>query len=272
MTERGELPERRKDPGETPLAGIVLAAGKGTRMQSDRAKVLHRIAGVPMLRYPVRVLKHLGADPVVVVVGHQAGEVEEALGDVPGIVFVRQERQLGTAHAVRQAAPLLGEFPGPVLVLSGDVPLVRTDDLERLIRFHRAGSGRLTVVSTELPDPRGYGRIIRGPEGVVTAIVEDLDTDDRTRMIREINAGIYLADGKFLFALADRVRENTRKREYYLTDIISLAAEQGEAVRAFFLEDFRSVLGVNTRPELEQAEKILRERAGAQETSPAAPG
>lgn len=272
MIERGELHEAKRDRGEAPLAGIVLAAGKGTRMHSDRAKVLHRIAGVPMVRYPVVVLKHLGADPVVVVVGHQAREVEEALGDVPGIVFVRQEQPLGTAHAVRQAVPVLGEFPGPVLVLSGDVPLVRTGDLERLIRFHRAGASRLTVVSTELPDPRGYGRIVRGPEGIVTAIVEELDTDERTRTIKEINAGIYLADGTFLFALADQVRENTRKREYYLTDVISLAAERGEAARAFFLEDFRSVLGVNTRPELEQAERILRDRTGAEEISPVGPG
>lgn len=237
-------------------AGIILAAGKGTRMKSSRAKVLHQLGGVPMVRYPIQALGDLGVRPIVMVVGHQAEAVKASLAGFPGLEFVRQFPQLGTAHAVGKARAILKDFPGQIVILSGDVPLIQAAFLKRFLNFHLRRRAGLSVLTTQVPDPRGYGRIIRDRQGLIARIVETLDADAAAREIREINAGIYAADPGFLFSLLKAVKKNPKKGEYYLTDIIRLAAERGRPAGAFSAEDYRSVLGINTREELGEAEKI----------------
>jgi len=252
----GKTTPSRGNSSRGQWAGIVLAAGKGTRMKSPRAKVLHRLGGLPMVSYPIQVLTALGVHPIVVVVGHQAEAVEAALGGFPGLRTVRQFPQLGTAHAVGKARPILAGFPGSILILCGDVPLIRAPLLKRFMGSHLRRRAGLSVLTTRVPDPQNYGRILRDRAGRIERIVEALDADAETREIREINAGIYAADRGFLFALLSAVKKNPKKGEYYLTDIVQLAAERGRPASAFRAENYRAVLGINTREELREAERI----------------
>ena len=252
----GKTLHKRGSSSREQWAGIVLAAGKGTRMKSPRAKVLHPLGGLPMISYPIQALAALGVHPIVVVVGHQAEAVEAALSGWPGLRTVRQYPQLGTAHAVGKARPLLAGFRGPILILSGDVPLIPAPLLKRFMGSHLRRRAGLSVLTTRVPDPRYYGRILRDRAGKIARIVEAPDADAVTREIREINAGIYAADPQFLFALLAAVKKNPKKGEYYLTEIIRLAAERNRPAQAFLAEDYRAVLGINTREELRTAERI----------------
>lgn len=252
----GKITSPRGNSGREQWAGIVLAAGKGTRMKSSRAKVLHRLGGQPMIKYPIQALVKLGVRPIAVVVGHQAEAVQAALSGFPGLRMARQSPQLGTAHAVGKARPILAGSRGPVLILCGDVPLIQAPLLSRFMGCHLRRRAGLSVLTTRVPDPMNYGRILRDRTGRIERIVEALDADAKTREIREINAGIYAADRGFLFTLLSAVKKNPKKGEYYLTDIIQLAAERGRPASAFRAEDYRAVLGINTREELREAEKI----------------
>lgn len=245
------------------LAAILLAAGKGTRMKSNTPKVLHDVAGRPMLFYPLDVLEEIKADRVVVVVGFCADRVRKEAGGGKNIRFVDQAEQLGTGHAVMTATKALKGFAGDVLILSGDVPLISASTVKALIKMHRKG-GRtrpaITMVTTVLSDPYGYGRIVRDAKGAVISIVEEKDCAPLQREIEEVNAGIYLVSSAFLNANIKKLGKLNAQGEYYLTDLIKIAAGLGERVTALTHLYPGEVMGVNNRAELARAGRIMRER------------
>ena len=247
----------------TPLAAIVLAAGKGTRMKSRTAKVLHEIGGRPLAWYAVKRALDAGASPVVVVVGHQAEAVEAALvASLPGapLRFAVQEKQLGTAHAVLAARRALRGYDGPVAILSGDVPLLETDTLLKVVRAR--GRAPVAFATMTLGAPRGYGRVVRDAGGRPARIVEEKDASDAERAIREVNAGLYCADATFLWKSLAKVGADNAQEEFYLTDLVAMAARRDGAVAVEVPPEEAS--GVNDREELARAAKVLlRRRARA---------
>jgi bifunctional UDP-N-acetylglucosamine pyrophosphorylase / glucosamine-1-phosphate N-acetyltransferase len=247
-----------------PLAAIVLAAGKGTRMKSQKAKVLHEIGGRPLAWFPLRRALEVGANPVVAVVGHQAEAVEAALAaSLSGapLRFAVQREQLGTAHAVLAAREALGTFDGPVVILSGDTPLLTAETLARVVEA-RAGGATLALATMKLESPHGYGRIVRDPEGNPARVVEERDATDAERSIDEVNAGLYCADAAFLWDALSRVGTANAQREFYLTDLVAMAARAGGAVAVPVPPEEAS--GVNDREELARAGRVLlRRRASA---------
>jgi bifunctional UDP-N-acetylglucosamine pyrophosphorylase/glucosamine-1-phosphate N-acetyltransferase len=249
----------------TPLAAIVLAAGKGTRMKSRTAKVLHEIGGRPLAWYAVKRALDAGASPVVVVVGHQAEAVEAALvASLPGapLRFAVQEKQLGTAHAVLAARRALRGFDGPVAILSGDVPLLETDTLLKVVRARARARVPVAFATMSLANPHGYGRVVRDAGGAPSRIVEEKDASDAERAIREVNAGLYCADATFLWKSLAKVGSDNAQEEFYLTDLVSMAAKRDGAVSVEVPPEEAS--GVNDREELARAGKVLlRRRARA---------
>ncbi|MEK7773392.1 MAG: bifunctional UDP-N-acetylglucosamine diphosphorylase/glucosamine-1-phosphate N-acetyltransferase GlmU, partial [Deltaproteobacteria bacterium] len=246
------------------LAAIILAAGKGTRMKSKMPKVLHRVAGSPMLCYPLSILKGLRAKRVIVVVGHGAAEVRAAFADEP-VEFVTQSEQLGTGHAVMRAVRELPGFRGDILILSGDVPLITKETIKALRTMHRGASLKkkpaLSMVTALLEDPRGYGRVVRDENGAVVRVVEDRDCSPLQKDINEVNAGIYLASSGFLLENIGKVNNRNAQGEYYLPDLIGLAVKSGEKVSALTHLYPEEVFGINNRVELALADKIMRKRA-----------
>lgn len=240
-------------------AVIILAAGKGTRMRSSLAKVLHPLHGAPMLSYSVAVAREVGASDIVVVVGHQAELIEETMKD-EGLVYVLQKEQLGTGHAVLQAKDAFRNFEGTILILCGDVPLLRAVTVRDLMLCHRRGQADVTVMTTLLADPSGYGRIVKGEGDRILKIVEERDATDEEKKIREINTGIYCVECPFLFEAAAVIDNRNAQKEYYLTDIIGIANRMNRIAMSFVAPNFREVMGINTREDLERAEAILRKR------------
>jgi bifunctional UDP-N-acetylglucosamine pyrophosphorylase/glucosamine-1-phosphate N-acetyltransferase len=241
------------------LAIIILAAGKGTRMKSDRAKVLHPLLGRPLLGYVLDTAKALRPEKTVVVIGHQGEQVRQVF-DRPGLIFVTQSPQLGTGHAVLQTSGELNFFPGTILVLSGDVPLIKKETLKEIIRTHRRKKNPVTLLSTRLLQPLAYGRIIRDPQGGLKRIVEEKDATPEERLIEEVNAGIYCFDSGFLFSVLPKLSRKNRQGEYYLTDVIQLARESGHSVSVLPYPQSEEVLGINDRTELARTGLILRRR------------
>ena len=241
-----------------PLAAVILAAGQGKRMRSARPKVLHDVAGRPLISHVLGSVAALGASPTVVVVGHQADAVRAAVGNGK-VATVLQSEQLGTGHAVMQARPSLDGFEGDVLVLCGDVPLLRSETMQELVLEHRRAGAKVTVLSAKVEDPTGYGRIVRGKSDGELRIVEDADATDDEVMIDEINTGTYCFDAQFLAAELDRLGRDNAQGEYYLTDLIEIASLQGAAACAT-LEEGEEGLGVNSRADLARVESLLQER------------
>jgi bifunctional UDP-N-acetylglucosamine pyrophosphorylase / glucosamine-1-phosphate N-acetyltransferase len=246
------------------LATIILAAGKGTRMKSDRAKVLHDICGRPMIHFPVRLALKLGAAKAVLVIGHQGelvrAEITAAYPKKP-ISFAWQREQKGTGHAVLQAKRALKGFEGQVLILSGDVPLLTPETLREMRRAHKKAKAGLTVLTTYMDDPTGYGRCVVDREGHLLRIVEHKDATPHERDIDEVNSGIYLVDAKLLWSLLRFVGADNSQGEMYLTDIVALANEAGEGVFAYAIEDSVELLGINSRAELAEASDAVRQEA-----------
>jgi bifunctional UDP-N-acetylglucosamine pyrophosphorylase/glucosamine-1-phosphate N-acetyltransferase len=243
----------------SPLAAVVLAAGKGTRMKSQLAKVLHQIAGRPLAYFPVKRALEIGASPVVVVVGHQAEAVEAAVAAaLPGapIRFAVQREQLGTAHAVLTAKDALRGYDGPVAILSGDTPLLAAETLESVVRAR--GPAALALATMRLADPRGYGRILRDARGRPVRVVEEKDATEGERAIDEVNAGLYCADAAFLWDALARVGSQNAQREFYLTDLVAMAARTGGAEAVAVPPEEAS--GVNDREELARAGRTLVRR------------
>ena len=200
---------------------VILAAGKGTRMKSERPKVLHKVAGLPMIEHVLAAASATAAQSTTVVVGHQAEAVRAALSWHSGVTFVVQEPQLGTAHALLTAEPALKGATGTLILLSADVPLLSARTLVRLVDHHRATHAAATVVTTVVERPQGYGRIVRSG-GRIARIVEERDADRAERTIREINSGIYAFDLDGLFDGVRAVAANNAQREYYLPDLVAI--------------------------------------------------
>lgn len=235
---------------------IILAAGKGTRMKSDLAKVLHHLRGKPLLRYVVSTAKEAGSRDVTVIIGHQADAVREACKD-QGLEFVEQSRQLGTGHAVLQAREKFDAYSGNVLILCGDVPLLRPSTVHSLITRHIEEKNIVTVLTALLEQPTGYGRIIKGPAGEVLRIVEEKDATAAERRVKEINTGIYCVSSTFLFDALDNIKNDNVQQEYYLTDIVAVACNGGYKVGSLAALDRREVMGINSPEDLEEARQCM---------------
>lgn len=235
---------------------VILAAGKGTRMKSARPKVLHHAAGLPLIERVLQTADSVAPSRVVVVVGHQADEVREALSARKGLRFAVQEPQLGTGHALLQAERELDGATGTVVLLSGDVPLLQPETLGSLLEVHRNRSAAATVVTAHFERPDGYGRIVR-EGGQIVAIVEDRDASPQQRRIDEINSGIYAFDLSPLFASLKDLGAGNAQREYYLPDLVRLYRERGLTVETVTVADPREIIGVNSRRELANVASIM---------------
>jgi len=259
-----EVDPRATLPG---LGVVVMAAGLGKRMRSKQAKVLHRVAGQEMVLYSVGVGLRLAGHAVAVIVGHLAERVrqvvEAAVSSVAGatVAIVEQRQQLGTGHAVLQSRPVFASNrtpPTAYLILNGDTPLLREETVRRLLRVHQEQQATVTILTARLEDASGYGRVVRQAGGPVVRIVEDKDASPEQKAIKEINVGTYVVDGQFLFGALDKLSPSNAQGEYYLTDILQIAVEQGRLVAASVLENPDEGLGVNTRGQLAEAEQVIR--------------
>jgi len=240
------------------LLAVVLAAGKGTRMKSKLPKVLHRVGGKSMVQHVLDAAKAAGASRNVVVIGFGAESVETALDGQAE--FVVQAEQLGTGHAVMQARELLHNFDGTVMVLCGDTPLLRGELLAKLYAEHIANQAVATVLTARMPDPAGYGRVIRDTSGQVVKIVEHKDASPAELAVNEVNTGIYCFEKAALLDSLSGLNCNNVQGEYYLTDVIGILAGQQAKVWAVAADDYQETLGINSRVQLAEAEKILRTR------------
>ncbi|MGC1415028.1 MAG: bifunctional UDP-N-acetylglucosamine diphosphorylase/glucosamine-1-phosphate N-acetyltransferase GlmU [Candidatus Acidiferrum sp.] len=240
------------------LAVVILAAGKGTRLKSSLAKVLHRAGGRTLVEHVVRACAPLGAKQTVVVVGHQAEKVTPVV-EALGAVTVLQQPQHGTGHAMQVARRALGRAKF-ALVLPGDAPLVRTETLKSLLAVHRAGNAAATILTAVLADPSGYGRILRKSENAVGAIVEESQLTEEQRELNEINSAIYCFTLEKLWPALAHVKPNNKHRELYLTDTIATMTAGGEIVLAEVAADPREILGCNTRADLAEVDRVFRER------------
>jgi bifunctional UDP-N-acetylglucosamine pyrophosphorylase/glucosamine-1-phosphate N-acetyltransferase len=241
------------------LAVVILAAGKGTRMKSDLVKVLHPIAGSPMLSYSLDLARSLKPSRLVVVVGFQAELVQEKC-KAEDVAFAIQKEQLGTGHAVQTAQPALQGFRGTVLILSGDVPLLTVETTKDFLQAHQDRQATLSVMTVELENPRGYGRVFRHADGSLLRITEDKDLKSGEEDVREINTGIYCVDADFLFSALAQVTPQNAQKEYYLTDIVARASAEKKRVFPFLAQDSLEVMGINTRVELARASQGMRRK------------
>ena len=242
----------------TNIFAIVLAAGQGTRMKSKLYKVLHPVCGKPMVQHVVDHIGTLNVERIVTIVGHGAEMVKEQLGEQSE--YVLQAEQLGTAHAVQQAEPILGTLEGTTLVVCGDTPLIRPETMKALFDYHTSQNAKATILTAVASDPTGYGRILRDTKGNVAQIVEQKDATEEQRKVTEINTGTYCFDNKALFEALKLVKNDNAQGEYYLPDVIEILQKQGEIVSAYVTDSFDETLGVNDRFALSQAEEIMRAR------------
>jgi bifunctional UDP-N-acetylglucosamine pyrophosphorylase/glucosamine-1-phosphate N-acetyltransferase len=246
-----------------PVVVIILAAGKGKRMKSDLPKVLHQLGGKPMVEYVIETAKELGVKRIILVVGHKWEQTQKLIKHHK-VEFAVQEEQLGTGHAVLQTKELLSDSGGDVLILCGDVPLLKADTLKKLLEEHRKKKVAATVLTAILGDPSHYGRIVRDKKGMVQEIVEAKDASADQKDIKEINTGIFCFDGSALFSVLEKITNNNKQGEYYLTDAVKLLRERNLPVRGMVTPDPVETLGINSPEELKKMEKILLERWSSQ--------
>lgn len=239
------------------LKTLILAAGKGTRMKSELPKVIHEVNGIPMISKIIKVLEVLKPEENILILGHKKEEVLKVVGEDAD--YVVQTEQLGTGHAVLQAKDKLKDYDGDVMVLCGDTPLLREETLEELYKFHRDTDSVTTILTSIYDNPFGYGRIVK-ENGLVKAIVEEKEADAEIKKIKEVNAGVYCFKGRELFDALSKITNNNGKGEYYLTDVIGIQVGEGKKVQSFVLNDNIEILGVNSKVELAQASKVLRDR------------
>lgn len=240
------------------IASLILAAGKGTRMKSKLPKVLHKVGGKAMVERVLETVQSLGTVRDVAIVGFGGDEVEAYLEG--RAEFVRQEEQKGTGHAVKMAQPVLGRFDGTILLVCGDTPLVTKESLEALLQEHAQSGAAATILTAHMPDPTGYGRIIRNSDGHVVRIVEQKDGNPEELSVCEVNTGMYAFDSQKLWPCLDELSDDNAQGELYITDVVSILVNGDEKVSAYMTEDFEESLGVNSRLQLAEAEAILRRR------------
>ena len=238
---------------------VVLAAGRGKRMKSEHPKVLHPVLERPMLSFVLDAVKKISPERIVVVVGFGKEEVKERIQS-DHIEYVLQGEQLGTGHAVMCAEETLRGFRGTVVIVNGDFPLIRPETLSSFIEDHAKNAATLTLLTTALDNPQGYGRIVRDREGNILKVVEEKDAAPEEKGIKEINAGLYCVESDFLWRALEHINTENEQQEYYLPDIVNVAFQNREVVNGFAVSDSEEVLGVNDRVELANVERILRRR------------
>jgi bifunctional UDP-N-acetylglucosamine pyrophosphorylase/glucosamine-1-phosphate N-acetyltransferase len=253
---RGAASSRTRD-----LCSLILAAGVGKRMQSRSSKLLHPVAGLPMVRHVVEATKAAGGSHTMVVVGSQADDVRCAVGDGDKrVAFAFQKEQRGTGHAVLTCERQLRGYQGDVLILNGDLPALRPETLRRFVAFHRSSGAPLSLMTAMAPDPRGYGRVIRNYNGDLSRIVEEADASPEERATQEINCGIYCVDAPYLCRPLKQATADNAQGEIYLTDLVEILRKEGRRVAAHLHPDASEVLGVNDRRELAAAARALYRR------------
>ena len=253
--------------GHEQTTAIVLAAGKGTRMKSDLPKVLVPVCGRPMIEYVLDALAKGGVDRVIAVVGYRAELVRAAIDGRPGVEFALQTEQLGTGHAVMTCRELLAECDGPVLIVTGDAPLMQADSVAALLADYRRRPAACVLGTAHKDDPGGLGRILRDARGNFVGIIEQRDATPEQRRITEVNMSYYVFDGRQLLGVLDQIRPNNRQGEYYITDAPGLLAAQGKEVRALPVLKPCEALGINTVEELAVVEAELCRMRGSPRTS-----
>ncbi len=238
------------------LVAVILAAGKGKRMKSDLPKVLHKINDRPMVHYVIDLAKNVGSEKTILIIGHGKELVKDACKSMD-VKFAVQQQQLGTGHAVSMSADELNGYDGDVLVLSGDVPLLTADTIRELIDTQQESGAAATILTSELDDPTGYGRIIRDENNFVRNIVEHKDATPEELAIREINVGIYIFKSIDLFKALKLVRNDNNQGEYYLPDVVPIFLSEGKKVNAVKTKNFNETRGINDVDQLKEAETIL---------------
>jgi UDP-N-acetylglucosamine diphosphorylase/glucosamine-1-phosphate N-acetyltransferase len=239
------------------LAVIILAAGKGTRMQSELPKVCFELAGKTLIERVVETSQSINAEKIVVVVGYKSEMVIECLSQHKNIEFAMQVSQNGTGDAVKSAAGFFVNFEGYVFILCGDVPLCRAETLQKMLSTHIEHTATATVLTMKLPDPARYGRIVRDKAGNVERITEFRDADEKTRKINEINTGIYCFNSVELFSALEAINDQNEQAEYYLTDVLGILYGAGKRVMSVELYDIHEATGVNSQEELAELEKVF---------------
>ena len=247
-------------PTPRGVIAVVLAAGQGVRMKSDKAKVLHELCGRPMLAFVLDAMRAAGVSEQIVVVGHGADAVKSAFAGYPSVRWALQTERKGTGHAVMMTEPELAGFEGDVVVVCGDNPLLLGETVAKVLATHRASGAACTVVTADAPNPTGYGRIVRAADGTVARIVEEKDASPDVKKIREINSGNYVFDARSLFEALKHVTADNAQKEYLLTDVVAVLRRAGKKVMSHRAADPTEVLGVNTLDQLAEAEKILLRR------------
>jgi UDP-N-acetylglucosamine diphosphorylase/glucosamine-1-phosphate N-acetyltransferase len=246
---------RKKKP-----AIIVLAAGEGKRMESSKAKVLHDILGIPMIMYVVETAQKVAGSDVVLVVGNQAEAVRKVVSERYDVIFSLQKEQLGTGHAVSCALPYIPEGTEHVIILCGDVPLLTHSTIHRLLDDHIKAKRDITILATEIDNPKGYGRILIDKNRNVKGIVEETDATDKQKETKIINTGIYCLKKEILFDSLQKIKPNNVQGEFYLTDIVGINYKERKIIGAVIEKGFEEFLGVNNHKDLMIAENIMRKR------------
>jgi bifunctional UDP-N-acetylglucosamine pyrophosphorylase/glucosamine-1-phosphate N-acetyltransferase len=256
----GSSQSQQRADSDAPTAAIILAAGKSTRMKSDQPKVLHNLCGRPMLAYVLDACRDAGITEFHVVVGFGKDDVIGAFSSYPGTTFVEQRQQNGTGHAVSMCADAFKGFSGNVIVIAGDMPLIRAQTLRELIDNHRAAGAKASIATTVLDDPTSYGRIIRTPDGEFERIVEHRDCTPEQLRVCEVNPSYYCFDAQALFEALPKVKADNAKGEYYITDVLSLIQQAGHAVSARTSVPPEDAIGINSRCDLADVSKLMQRR------------
>lgn len=240
------------------VAVIILAAGLGTRMKSNKAKVLHEIQGKPMILYVVEAAKKVAGDDIIVVIGNQARQVRGVIAETAQLLYAYQENQLGTAHAVLCALPYIPEHCEHVIILCGDVPLIQPETINRLFEDHLKTGRDVSLMAVELENPSGYGRVLLDGKGQINAIIEEADATVIQKKIKLINSGIYCIKKSFLSEALPKIRPNNAQGELYLTDIMAIGYQEKKKMGVRVETNFQQILGINTCQDLARVDAIMK--------------
>ncbi|MFH0982587.1 MAG: NTP transferase domain-containing protein [Planctomycetota bacterium] len=243
-----------------PTAAVILAAGKSTRMRSDLPKVLHEVCGRPMLSYVIDACRELGVVRLIVVIGHRHKLVTETYADAPDLIWVYQAEQRGTGHAVMVCSEALAHFAGSVLVIAGDMPLIRSSTLRALVAEHERTGHAVTLATTVLDNPHGYGRIVRDPHGNLAAIVEHKDCTAEQLQVREVNPSYYCFDGARWWVAVGKLTPANAQGEYYITDTVEILRREGLGAGAIPAVPQEDALGINSRADLAEVNRVMQDR------------